>query len=140
MRTWIIGTCTAVYRTKAGKVIAEEDRNLPGFKESDDSGAAELSDIFNSVQTKDVQLQLMLFWIIHVLPPIRGSNPDDANAFRAYVAIIGLFVLSRLGYTVVSALKFRGMVVTAVSLFSVLILVVLLFWNVIEKIRQTVPQ
>jgi len=128
MRTWIVGTSTAFNRGKAGLVLTEEDRRLPGVKPTtEDTDAALLSQILATIQTKDCQLQLALFFSLHLIGPVIPPG-REANG---YVAVVALYLISRVAYTVVSVLKLKPLVLSSVAFFSVLMVVVLLLWGIV---------
>jgi len=133
MRTWGVGFATAVNRGKAGKVIAEEDRRLPGFKEGSDNAAEALSDILATVQTKDCQIGMVFYIAVHLLA---AASLESEAAVNGYIAIICLFFFSRVAYTILAVLKMRELVLSCVAMFSVLLVFILVIWNIALRIKQ----
>jgi len=129
LRTWIVAGSTAVNRGKAGLVLVEEDRKLPGISPStEDVNAAALSQIFAKIQTKDCQIQLALYFVVHLI----GTAITDHDQLSGYIAVLALFFISRLAYTIVAVLRLKPVVLTSTALFSVTMVVVLLFWAIVR--------
>jgi len=130
-RTWFVGTSTSFNRGKAGLVLTEEDRALPGVKQTtEDTDAAILSQILASIQTKDCQIQLATFFAVRVLTPVSLTDME----VNGYISVVALWFLSRIAYTVVAVLKLKPLILSSIALFSVTMVVVLLVWDIVRLI------
>jgi hypothetical protein len=155
MRTWIVGFLTAFYRGKAGmetipflrrsilclfshsnsgKVKAEEDRVMPGIESTEaNTSLAVLADTLQEIQTKDGHVQLALYFTVHT---IAGVVSTSGAAEGAYIAFLVFFFVSRIAYMILAILGVRPLLVSITHYASIFIISVLLFWNLVQRIRS----
>jgi len=135
MITWGIGFSTAFNRAKSGGVIAEEDRNLPGFNvNADDPSSSVLSKTLQEIQLKNCELTLLLYMVLFILGTAGSPAEDDG-----VIAVLFFFFFSRITYLVLAVLGMRRAVLSGVGFFSAFLVTILCLWQLIARIRSPSP-